>query len=127
MQLRDINAPKAPLPASPYSQAVEVTGATRTLYLSGQVGAGPDGNAPDVFEEQAELVWRNIAFQLEEAGMTFDNLVKVTTIITDRSNIPASREARLNALGDRKPASTLIIGGLASLDWLIEIEGVAVA
>ena len=38
MQRRDINAADAPAPAGQYTQAVEVTGASRTLYLSGQVG-----------------------------------------------------------------------------------------
>jgi 2-iminobutanoate/2-iminopropanoate deaminase len=30
-------------------------------------------------------------------------------------------------LGNRKPASTLIVGGLANPAWKIEIEGIAVA
>jgi 2-iminobutanoate/2-iminopropanoate deaminase len=38
MQRRDINAADAPAAAGQYNQAVEVTGAGRTLYLSGQVG-----------------------------------------------------------------------------------------
>ena len=38
MQRRDLNAPDAPLPISAYTQAIEVSGATRTLYISGQVG-----------------------------------------------------------------------------------------
>ena len=29
--------------------------------------------------------------------------------------------------GDRKPASTLIVGGLANPAWKIEVEGIAVA
>jgi len=39
MQRRNINAADAPAPAGQYTQAVEVTGASRTLYLSGQVGS----------------------------------------------------------------------------------------
>lgn len=38
MQKRDINATLAPKPASAYSQAIEVTGCTRILFISGQVG-----------------------------------------------------------------------------------------
>jgi enamine deaminase RidA (YjgF/YER057c/UK114 family) len=44
MQRRDINAGDAPAPGGQYNQAVEVTGAGRTLYLSGQVGIAADGS-----------------------------------------------------------------------------------
>jgi enamine deaminase RidA (YjgF/YER057c/UK114 family) len=50
------------------------------------------------------------------------NLVKVTMIIPDAAEIPASRPARAEALGDLRPASTLILAGLANPAWKIEIE-----
>jgi enamine deaminase RidA (YjgF/YER057c/UK114 family) len=56
-----------------------------------------------------------------------DNLVKVTMIIPDAAEIPASRPARAEALGDRGPASTLIVAGLANPAWKIEIEAIACA
>ena len=59
--------------------------------------------------------------------MTLDNLVKITTILPNHGDLAAAREARSKALGDRKPASTLIVGGLANPAWKIEIEGIAVA
>jgi 2-iminobutanoate/2-iminopropanoate deaminase len=127
MQKRDRNAAHAPQPASPYSQAVEVTGASRILFISGQIGAEPDGTTPPSTAAQARLAWRNLAAQLAAAGMGFDNLVKVTTIIPDATDIPASRAARAEALGDRRPASTLIVGGLANPAWRIEIEAIACA
>jgi 2-iminobutanoate/2-iminopropanoate deaminase len=64
---------------------------------------------------------------LKAAGMTLDNLVKITTILPKGGDDIAAREARSKALGDRKPASTLIVGGLANPAWKIEIEGIAVA
>jgi enamine deaminase RidA (YjgF/YER057c/UK114 family) len=91
------------------------------------VGSEPDGRTPEHFDSQARLVWRNLEAQLRAAGMSLDNLVKVTTILLDAADIPASRVARVAALGDRRPASTLIIGGLANPAWKIEIEGIAVA
>jgi enamine deaminase RidA (YjgF/YER057c/UK114 family) len=127
MQKRDMSAEHAPQPASPYSQAVEVTGASRILFISGQIGAEPDGTTPSSTAAQARLAWRNLAAQLAAAGMGFDNLVKVTTIIPDATDIPASRAARAEALGDRRPASTLIVGGLANPAWRIEIEAIACA
>jgi enamine deaminase RidA (YjgF/YER057c/UK114 family) len=52
----------------------------------------------------------NLPTQLAAAGMGFDNLVKVTMIIPDAAEIPASRSARSEPLGDRRPASTVIVG-----------------
>jgi 2-iminobutanoate/2-iminopropanoate deaminase len=125
MQIRTINAEVAPQPASAYSQAIEVSGATRTLFISGQLGTEFDGTTPSSVEEQARLAWRNLRFQLEAAGMTFDNLVKVTMYISDPADIPASRPARAEALGNRRPASTVLVAALAHPAWKIEIEAIA--
>jgi 2-iminobutanoate/2-iminopropanoate deaminase len=127
MEKRDINAALAPQPASAYSQAIEVTGGTRILFISGQIGTEPAGTTPSRTAEQARLAWRNLGAQLAAAGMSFDNLVKVTMIIQDAAEIPASRPPRAEALGDRRPASTVIVGGLANPAWKIEIEGIAYA
>ena len=73
------------------------------------------------------MAWRNLGLQLEAAGMTFDNLVKVTMYLPDPADIPASRPARVKALGHRRPASTILIAGLADPAWKIEIEAIACA
>ena len=127
MPIRHINAADAAPPAGLYSQAVEVTGTTRTLYISGQVGIDMAGNIPADVTAQSRLVWANITAQLRAAGMTLDNLVKITTIMPSLDDLAASRVARAEALGERKPASTLIVGGLANPAWKIEIEAIAVA
>ena len=127
MQRRDLNAPDAYAPVAAYTQAIEVSGAVRTLYISGQIGQRMDGALPEDVAEQSRLAWQNLEAQLKAAGMTFDNLVKVTTILPDQGDVAAAREARSKALGNRKPASTLIVAGLANPAWKIEIEGVAVA
>jgi enamine deaminase RidA (YjgF/YER057c/UK114 family) len=126
MQRRDINAPDAAPPAGQYTQAVELSHVSRTLYISGQVGTDLDGTTPEDATAQARLVWRNLEAQLRAAGMTLDNIVKIVTIIPDSADIPATRAARAEALGDRRPASTLIVGGLANPAWKIEVEAVAV-
>lgn len=127
MQRRDINAADAPAPAGQYSQAVEVSGATRTLYLSGQVGAAQDGSIAADATAQAAQVWANIAAQLRAAGMGIENLVKITTIVPNPADVAAVRAGRAAVLGSHRPASTLIIGGLADPAWKVEVEGIAVA
>ena len=74
MLSRNINAPDAAQPAGPYSQAVEVTGGTRTLYISGQVGVALDGSVPADIAAQTELAWTNLIAQLRAAGMDVGNL-----------------------------------------------------
>jgi enamine deaminase RidA (YjgF/YER057c/UK114 family) len=124
---RDINAADAPPPAGAYTQAVEVSGVARTLYVSGQVPSDVAGNIPDDAEAQARQAWANVVAQLRAAGMTVDNIVKITTILPKFDDLAASRKARQAVLGDRRPASTLIVGGLANPAWKVEIEVVACA
>lgn len=127
MNKRTINAADAPAPQGGYSQAVEISGASRTLYISGQIPVGVDGSVPMNFREQAALAWANVGAQLRAADMTFDNLVKVTVFLNDRKYAMENRAARIEAIGDRKPAMTVIIAGIFDATWLLEIEAIAVA
>src|SRR5215510_10431469 len=127
MMRRNVNAPDAYPPVAAYSQAIEVSASTRTLYISGQVGLRMDGTIPDDIVEQTRLAWQNLEAQLRAAGMTLDNLVKITTILPNHGDLAAAWEGRSKVLDDRKPASTLIVGGLANPAWKIEVEGIAVA
>jgi 2-iminobutanoate/2-iminopropanoate deaminase len=127
MQRRDINAPDAPAPAGAYTHVVEVSGMTRTVYISGQVGMGAGGQVPDDFATQCKNVLSNLQAQLRAVGMSFDNVVKMTTILPDLANLAELRRIRSEAMGDRKPASTLIVAGLASPQWKVEIEVIACA
>lgn len=110
-----------------YPQAVEVSGATRWLHLSGQIPVAPDGSLSADFTEQCRQCWANIETQLHAADMTLDNLVKVTTFLSDRRYADQNRAVRLEMLEGRQPALTVIITGIFDEDWLVEIEAVAAA
>ena len=115
-------------PASRYSHAMEVTGRQRWLHVSGQIGVRPDGSVCEGVEAQLEQAWHNIFALLADAGMSKDDLVKVTVFLTDKAYVQAYREVRDRMLGGPVPASTLlIVAGLASPDFLVEIEAVAAA
>ena len=107
--------------------AVEVTGATRTLHVSGQIPQAADGTVPPAFADQCRLAWANLEAQLRAAGMTLDDLVKVTTFLADRRFAAENRAVRQAVLGGRAPALTVVITGIFDETWLIEIEGVAMA
>ncbi len=127
MKRRDLSASEAPPAVGGYSQAVEVSGVQRTLYISGQVPLDRAERCPASFGEQCRLVWRNIEAQLQAADMSLDNLVKVTTFLSDRRYAPENSEIRRDVLGHRSPALTVIITGIYDEAWLLEIEAVAAA
>jgi enamine deaminase RidA (YjgF/YER057c/UK114 family) len=113
-------------PFSRYSHAVEAAPGLRWLHLSGQVGVDPAGKTASGFEAQARQAFANLDALLRDAGMSWADVVKLTTFITDRANLATLRQVRDGALGEARPASTLlVVAGLASPDWLIEVELVA--
>lgn len=127
MRMKIVNAPDAPAPLGGYAQAIEVGGASRILFVSGQIPAAVDGAVPERFEDQARLVWKNVLAQLRAADMTLDNLVKVTIFLSDRKYIPEYRAVRQEVLQGRQIGLTTIITGIFDEKWLLEIEAIAAA
>ena len=125
--IRPLTGKGSPPVEGSYPQAVEVIAPTRWLYLSGQIPVSPDGSLAADFTGQCEQVWTNIETQLAAGGMTLDNLVKVTTFLSDRSHALENREVRIRRLAGRQPALTVIITGIFDEAWLVEIEAVAAA
>jgi len=107
--------------------AMEVRCAERFLFLSGTMGLDPAGAAGATLDEQLVLVWDNIRTILAGAGMTTDNIVRLTSYLRDVSYAPANAAARLRALGDRRIPTTTIVVQTLDEDWLIELEVVAAA
>lgn len=125
--IRPLTGDGSPPVEGAYPQAMEVIAPTRWLYLSGQIPVAPDGSLADDFIGQCEQVWSNVETQLTAAGMTLDNLVKVTTFLSDRRYALENREVRLRRLAGRQPALTVIVTGIFDESWLVEIEAVAAA
>ena len=125
-ELRLHNPDTGIYPATPdYAHALEVIEPRRLLYLSGTMGLETHGKAGRDLDRQLELVWRNIRTILASADMTVDNIVRVTSYLTDRSQVEANQNARVAALGGRAVPTTAIVVQTLSDDWLVEIEVVA--
>ena len=107
--------------------AMEVRGAERMLFISGTMGLRPDFTAPPTLEEQLDCVWSNLRAILSSAGMTIDNIVRLTSYLRDASYAVANAEARIAALGDRRIPTTAIVVQTLQPDWLIELEVIAAA
>lgn len=77
-----INTSNAPAPVGPYNQSVL---AGNTLYVSGQIPIDPKTGeiVSDSIEAETIMVLENIQSILNEAGLTFANVVKCSVFVTD--------------------------------------------
>jgi len=122
-----LNPPTLSMPTG-YTHVVEVRRG-RTIYIAGQVALDQTGAVVGKgdFAAQAKQVFENLRLALAAAGATFDNLVKVTTFVTDMSQLQLLREVRAKYYGNNAPASTLVqVAKLANDALMIEVEAIAV-
>ena len=126
MKLIPRNPTEGVYPATPdYIHALEVQGPTRFLFISGTMGLDARGVPGKTLDEQLDLIWANIRVILASAGMTFDNVVRVTSYLRDASYAEANQNARVAALNGRVvPTTTIVVQTLVS-DWLVETEVIA--
>jgi len=125
--IQPIDPSELPASTGNYTHGTLVTGAGRTVFVSGQVPwADGAGQVPEDFDTQCRLVWRNVLTVLAEAGMGVGNLAKVTTYLSDRQYRDANSRLRAEVLGEHTPAITIIITDIYAEHWLLEIEAVAV-
>jgi enamine deaminase RidA (YjgF/YER057c/UK114 family) len=112
-----------------YTQTIKVTGAQSIILISGQVDYDDKGQVghPGDFAAQARATFASLKAQIEAAGGTVANIVKLNTYLVDvrhRTELAAIRE---EVFGKKAPASTLIgVTALALPGWLIEVEAIAV-
>lgn len=87
-----INAPSAPAPIGPYSQATEFNG---FVFISGQIAIDQSTGkvVNSTIEEETKQVMTNIGHILEQAGLNYSNILKTTIFIRDMSQF-----AQINAM-----------------------------
>jgi len=98
------------------------------LHTAGVVPTAPDRSTPEGIAEQTELVWTNLLAILQEAQMSTNDIVSITTyVVADHmSSLPFVMAARDKALGGRRVASTLVtVPALANPAWKVEIALIA--
>jgi 2-iminobutanoate/2-iminopropanoate deaminase len=110
-----------------YVHAMEVRGAQRMLFVAGTMGLDPSGTPGATLTEQLDLIWSNIRAILAAAGMTVDNIARLTSYLRDASYAEANAAARVAALGGRLIPTTAIVVETLVSDWLVEIEVIAAA
>ena len=113
-------------PFGNYSHGIVAPPGARLVFCSGQLGVRADDTVPDAVEEQAEVCFDNIGAILEEAGMGFDDIVRLNAFVTRREDMPAYMHVRDRYVGTPPPASTLmVVSGFTRPEFLVEVEAVA--
>lgn len=120
-----IETKHAPSPVGPYNQAIL---AGNTLYISGQIAI--DANSGeiinDTIEKETMRVMKNLAAVLNEAGMTFENVVKCSVFVSDMHQY-----AKINAVYatffDEETAPARELVEVANLPKFVNVEISAIA
>jgi len=108
---------------APFSGAVRVGD---TLYISGQIGLGPDRKPPLEVKEEARLVMEAVKKQLAEGGMTPDDLVSVQIFCSDVRHYDAFNAVYRTYFAREFPARAFLGAGILLFGARFEVMGIAV-
>lgn len=85
---------KAPAAIGTYSQAVKVSGADATVYISGQIGLNPANQTLVAgIDAQIAQVFDNLKVIAEASGGTLTDVVKLNVYLTDLAHFAKVNEA----------------------------------
>jgi enamine deaminase RidA (YjgF/YER057c/UK114 family) len=132
MRKEFMNPPDLPNWEQAFSQIVVVSnGASKTVYISGQVSVDKDRKlvgAGDL-RAQANQAFKNLQSALQFAGATASDVVKLNIYMKDYkpADAPSISEALRKYFPDEKPTSTWLgVQSLAEDGFLIEVDAIAV-
>ncbi|KQZ49655.1 enamine deaminase RidA [Rhizobium sp. Root149] len=117
------NPPSVRKPFGAYNHGLLVPPGASLLVTSGQLGIAPDDSIPRDVTAQAELCFEAIRAILEETGMTFADVIRISGFVTKREDFAPYMAVRDRYTLDPKPVSTLIIvSGFTRPEFLVEVE-----
>lgn len=122
--LLDPHAPRDKKP--PFSMGVQVGD---TIYVSGHVSQDANGNVigEGDMAAQTRQVFASIEAVLAEAGATMEDVVKITTYITDMTRYGEFSAVRAEVFPNAGMASaTVACSELVRPEFLVEVETIAV-
>ena len=121
--MKKISTEKAPAAIGPYSQGVVVN---NTLFSSGQIALDPATGeiVGSSIEEQAEQVMKNLGAILEEAGTSFDKVLKTTCFLADMGDFAKFNEVYAKYFVN-KPARSCVAVKTLPKNVLCEVEVIA--
>ncbi|NTF33553.1 RidA family protein [Rhizobium skierniewicense] len=120
---RVFNPPSVRQPFGAYNHGMLVEAGASLLVTSGQLGVTPDDVIPPDVSAQAELCFKAIGAVLDEAGMTYADVIRICGFVTKREDFSAYMAVRDRFTLDPKPVSTLlVVGGFTRAEFLVEVE-----
>ncbi|HJW17294.1 MAG TPA: RidA family protein [Flavisolibacter sp.] len=119
MEKKIITTKNAPAPIGPYNQAILVKD---TIYISGQVCIDAStGNLKNRdIQEETHQVMQNLKAILQEAGMTFNDVVKSTIFITDMNRFSEVNEIYGKYFSESFPARETV--QVSALPKFVNVE-----
>lgn len=124
--MKTIQTAGAPAAIGPYSQAISANG---FVFCSGQIPLDPvsgelvgDGDV----QAQTRKALENLKAVLEEAGSSFDRIVKCGVFLADMNDFAAMNTVYAEMMGDARPARAAVEVARLPRDVLVEIDAIAV-
>ena len=120
---KQVNTSLAPTAIGPYSQGVI---AGNLLFVSGQIPLNPlDGSLiSDSLESQANQVFQNLSAIIQEAGTSFEHVLKLTIYLTDLENFAAVNKVMGNYFNEPYPARATVEVSRLPKDVEVEIDAI---
>lgn len=120
-----ISTPAAPAAIGPYSQG-NILG--NLVFTSGQIPLDPATGeiVGTTIEEQTEQVFKNIKAILDEAGTSFDKVLKTTVFIKDMNDFAKMNAIYANYFSEGVyPSRSAVEVARLPKDVLVEVETIA--
>lgn len=126
MSKKVISTKNAPAAIGPYSQGIVASG--ETCYVSGQLPIDPATGefAGADIKSQTRQSLTNIKAILAEAGMTMDNVVKTTVLLSNIADFVPMNEVYAEFFEGDCPARVAFQAAAIPKGALVEIEAIAV-
>jgi 2-iminobutanoate/2-iminopropanoate deaminase len=120
-----IYSSNAPKPIGPYSQAIK---AGNMLFVSGQIAIEPKTGQliVDDIRKETQQVMNNIKAILEEAGLTFNHVVRCTIFVKNLDNFSLINEVYGSYFEHAPPARETVEVSRLPKDVGVEISCIAV-
>jgi 2-iminobutanoate/2-iminopropanoate deaminase len=129
MSGQPVSTSAAPKAIGPYSQAIVVASAGRTVYCSGQIPLDPATGAmvgAGDIQAQAHQVMRNLAAVLAAAGATLGDVVKTQIFLTDLQDFARVNEVYGGYFPGTPPARSTVQVAALPKGVQVEIDAIAV-
>ena len=99
------------------------------MYSAGQTSRDSSGQLVGIgnVEIQASWAYKNLSLVLADAGMSFQDVVRLNIFLKSISDLPIILRIMEQNFIDHHPALTIaLVKGLAYPEYLLEVEAIAV-